>query len=386
VIIRTLLASILAGLVFSAPLLAQSGIHPSTFHDFRVVTVADGFEIPWSIAFLPDGDMLVTERPGRLRIVRDGELLPDPVPGVPEVVAQGQGGLFDVVPHPEFASNRLLYLSFAKPVEGVEESTTTLVRARFLDDRLVELEELFEADTRGRGHYGGRIAFGPDGHLFLTVGERQASTNADLETHPAQDRSNHHGVVIRLRDDGTVPEDNPFVGQPNIRPEIWSYGHRNPQGLAFHPGTGDLWATEHGPQGGDEVNLIEPGLNYGWPVIGYGVNYRSGSAIHGGTQQEGMEEPVHVWVPSIAASGLMIYDGNRFPEWRGSMFAGGLGGEQLARLTLDGQEITVEETLLYGLGRIRDVREGPDGYIYIAIEDRNGGTTSVVRLEPVEES
>jgi glucose/arabinose dehydrogenase len=194
--------------------------------------------------------------------------------------------------------------------------------------------------------------------------------------------SNHHGTVVRLHDDGRVPADNPFVGQAGRRPEIWSYGHRNPQALAIHPETGDVWSTEHGPQGGDELNRIRPGLNYGWPVVGYGVNYGSGLAIHEGTLREGMEPPVHFWVPSIATSGLLIYSGDRFPQWRGNLFAGGLAGEQLVRLTMDGQRVKSEETLVQGIGRIRDVRQGPDGYIYLAIDNREGGLTPVVRLEP----
>ncbi|HUG40741.1 MAG TPA: PQQ-dependent sugar dehydrogenase [Longimicrobiales bacterium] len=362
----------------------DAAVQRSADHAFRVVTVAEGLEHPWSIAFLPGGDMLVTERPGRLRIVRNGRLLPTPVAGVPEVFARGQGGLLDVVPHPDFATNRLLYLSYSKPLGG-DESTTAVVRGRFEDDRLTGVEEIFAADTRGRGHYGSRLAFDGRGHLFITVGDRQASPSGDLEAHPAQDLSNHHGVTIRLHDDGRVPRDNPLVGREGARPEIWSYGHRNAQGLAIHPGTGDLWLNEHGPQGGDELNLILPGRNYGWPVIGHGVNYRSGSAIHEGSRREGMEQPVHFWVPSIATSGLLFYTGDRFPAWRGNAFVGGLAGEQLARLSLDGRRVTDEETLLRGLlGRIRDVRQGPDGFIYLAIDHRGGDLTRVVRLEPVD--
>ena len=326
--------------------------------------------------------MLVTERTGRLRIVRQGTLLADPAPGVPEVFAQGQGGLLDVVPHPNFASNRLLYLSFSKPNADGSQSTTAVVRGRFENDHLTGIEELFDAVSEGRGHYGSRLAFDRDGFLFITVGERQAPSRGDLEAHPAQDLTNHRGTTIRPHDDGRVPADNPFAHRADALPEIWSYGHRNPQGLAIHPETGDVWLTEHGPQGGDELNLVLPGLNYGWPVVGYGVNYRSGSAIHEGTHREGMKPPVHFWVPSIATSGLLIYTGNRFPEWRGNMFVGGMAGEQLARLTMDGQQVEIEETLVHGMGRIRDVRQGPVGYIYLAIDDRQGAPTPIVRLEP----
>jgi glucose/arabinose dehydrogenase len=347
-----------------------------------VVTVAEELVNPWAMAFVPGGDMLVTERPGRLRIIRDGKLLPDPVPGVPAVFARGQGGLLDLVLHPDFAANRLVYLSFSKPVDGGSESTTAVVRGRFEGDRLLDVEEIFEAVSRGNGHYGSRLAFDRDGFLFITVGDRQAPPRGDLEAHPAQDLSNHHGTTIRLHDDGRVPADNPFVGRAGARPEIWSYGHRNAQGLAFHPETGDLWLNEHGPQGGDELNLVLPGRNYGWPVIGYGVNYGGGSPIHESTHKEDMEQPVHYWVPSIATCGLLVYTGDRFPEWKGNVFVGGLAGQQLARLTMDGTRVVSEETLLAGRGRIRDVREGLDGFIYVSIEDRGGAPTPIIRLEP----
>ena len=368
-------------LVFAAPSLAQETVHRSAFYDYQAVTVTDGLVNPWSMAFLPGGDMLITERPGRLRIVRDGALLPDPVPGTPEVFAQGQGGLLDVVLHPDFASNHLIYLSYSKPMG--EGSTTAVVRGRFENDALSEVEEVFEADSQGRGHYGSRLAFDAEGYLFITVGDRQVPSTGDLEAHPAQDITNNHGTINRIHDDGRIPEDNPFVGQEGANPAIWSYGHRNPQGLFVHPETGAVWSTEHGPQGGDEFNLILAGNNYGWPVVGYGVNYGSGLAIHEGTRRDGMESPKHFWVPSIATSGLMYYTGDKFPDWQGSVFVGGLAGEQIARLTMDGERITGEETLFQGMGRIRDIRQGLDGYIYVAIEDSRGAPTSVVRFEPI---
>lgn len=367
----------------AATVSCQSQNYRSSLHDFSVVTVAGGLEHPWSMAFLPNGDMLVTERPGRLRIIRNGVLLDEPVAGVPEVHAEGQGGLLDVVPHPDFSSNRLLYLSYSKPLDDGDESTTAVARGRFENDRLSDVEEIFVADSRGRGHYGSRLAFDGNGYLFITVGDRQAPPKDDLEAHPAQDISNHHGTTNRIHDDGRIPDDNPFVNESGARSEIWSFGHRNQQGLAIHPESGDIWAIEHGPQGGDELNLIQPGLNYGWPVIGYGVNYGSGSAIHEGTHRDGMEQPVHFWVPSIATSGLLIYTGDIFPEWKGNIFVGGLTGTQIARLTMDGQKIVSEETLVNGLGRIRDIRQGPDGYIYIAI-DTDSAPQSIVRLEPTE--
>ncbi len=374
--------ALLAGalLLTTSPALAQD-VHRTAYHDYRVVTVAEGLVNPWSIAFLPGGDMLVTERPGRLRIVRDGTLLADPVQGLPEVFARGQGGLLDVVPHPDFASNRLLYLSYSKPLGG-DESTTAVIRGRFEGDRLTGVEEIFEAQTRGRGHYGSRIVFDGNGHIFVSVGERQVPARGDLEAHPAQDLSNHHGVIVRLNEDGSVPDDNPFVGQVGALPETWSYGHRNPQGLVMDPSTGDLWATEHGPQGGDELNLIQRGLNYGWPVVGFGVNYGSGARIHDATMREGMENPRHVWVPSIGTSGLTIYGGDAFPDWQGDLFAGGLSGEVLYRLEMDGQEVVMRENILHGVGRIRDVRQGPDGYLYVAVDHRGGNPTAILRLAP----
>jgi glucose/arabinose dehydrogenase len=380
---NALSAAVWASLV-AAPVLGQGATHRTVHHDFRVVTVADSLINPWSIAFLPGGDMLVTERPGRLRIVRKGKLLPAPVAGVPEVFARGQGGLLEVLPHPSFTSNRLIYLSYAKPLGDSTAATTAVIRGRLDNDRLTNVEQIFEAQTRGApGHFGSRLAFDREGYLFITVGDRVVPPAGDLEAHPAQDLSNHHGTINRIHDDGRVPADNPFVAREGARPEIWSYGHRNPQALAIHPQTGDVWATEHGPQGGDELNLIRKGLNYGWPVIGFGVNYRTGAAIHSGTVRAGMEQPSHVWVPSIGVSGMQIYTGDKFPEWKGSILVGGLVGEQLVRLTADGQRVELAEILLRRSGRIRDVRQGPDGFIYLAIEDRQGKPTPVVRLEPV---
>jgi glucose/arabinose dehydrogenase len=354
----------------------------SAYHDYRVVPVVDGLVRPWSLAFLPGGDMLVTEKPGRLRIVRDGRLLDEPVAGLPPIHAEGQGGLLDVVPHPDFADNSWLYLSYSKPLAD-GESTTAVIRGRLDGGRLVDIEELFEAQSRGRGHYGSRLAFDGEGHLFITVGDRQATPAGDLEAHPAQDLSNHHGVVIRLNEDGSVPSDNPFVDRDGALPEIWSYGHRNAQGLFVDRESGNVWITEHGPQGGDELNLIAPGVNYGWPVIGYGVNYRTGSAIHDATHRDGMEQPKKIWVPSTGVSGLAMYQGDAFPNWRGHLLAGGLSGQRVDLLELDGTEVVREEILVRGIGRVRDVRIGPDGFVYLALDDRDGAETAIVRLEPV---
>ncbi|MBP7777654.1 MAG: PQQ-dependent sugar dehydrogenase [Acidobacteria bacterium] len=375
-----------AGLTLSATAQPAPGgaIMRSALHDFKIVPVVEGLVQPWSIAFLPGGDLLITERPGRLRIVRKGTLLPTPVAGVPEVAYENQGGLLEVALHPNFAANRFVYLTYAKRRPDGTGNTTALVRATFEKDALTGVTQLFESVSTGRGHFGGKIAFDGKGHLFLTLGDRQVPPAGDLEAHPAQDLSNHHGTVVRLNDDGTVPANNPFVGKAGVKPEIWSYGHRNVQGIAIDPATGNVWTNEHGPQGGDELNLDRAGKNYGWPVIGFGVNYTTGTAIHSGTHREGMEQPLHVWVPSIGISGATFYTGDRFPQWKGQLFIGGLAGEQIGRVTVAGEKVLSRETLLPGVGRIRDIRQGPDGYLYLVTEDRDGKPTPVVRLEPVE--
>jgi glucose/arabinose dehydrogenase len=385
----------LVGIVLAATLstgVLSQDVYQSAHHDYRVVPVAEDLVQPWSMAWLPNGDMLITEKPGRLRMVRDGQLLPEAIPGTPEVLYKGQGGLFEVVPHPDFNENQWVYLTFAKPdANDVDDgSTTAIARGRLQDGRLTNVVELFAAQAAGFGHYGGKLVFDNEGHMFLTLGDRQDFSFGDREAlmaHSAQDRTNHKGVIVRLNDDGTVPDDNPFVGVDGVLPEIWSYGHRSPQGLAIHPITGDLWESEHGPQGGDEINLIEPGNNYGWPVVGRGVNYGAfGRPIHVGISEEGMTSPTNFWVPSIATSGLMIYSGDKFPMWVGDIFSGALAGEQLARVHLDDEyrSVVLEETLAYDMGRIRDVRQGPDGYIYLAISDRQAGPTPIVRLEPAD--
>jgi len=380
--LRLAAAAVLPVVLGAQVVSAQAPVYKSSAHDYRIVTVATGFVNPWSVAFLPGGDLLVTERAGRLRIVRGGKLLPTPVAGVPAVVAAGQGGLLDVALHPAFAQNKIIYLTYSKQITG--GSTTALYRARFENDALVDGKDIFVAETKGRpGHFGSRITFDKAGHVYISVGDRQIGPEGDLTAHPAQQLSNHHGKIIRLMDDGRVPADNPFVNKAGAKPEIWSYGHRNPQGLTIHPVTGDLWEIEHGPQGGDELNLIEAGKNYGWPVVGFGVNYGPGKAIHASTMLPGMENAKNVWVPSIATSGLLVYTGTKFPEWKGSVFVGGLAGQRLVRLTLDGQKAEVVDNLVKNQGRVRDVRQGPDGFIYLALDDQQGKPTSVVRLEPV---
>jgi len=372
----------------------------TAFHDFSIDTVTGGLVHPFSMAFTPEGDLLVTERPGRLRIVRNDVLVEEPVEGLPDILAIGQGampqdgreqaGMRDLILHPDFATNRLLYLSYTKA--GADSlGNIAVVRGRFENDRLYEVEELFHADAFGNGsdrssQWGGRLAFDGNGYLFITIGDRQWPSEGDLSAHPSQNLSSHNGTTVRLHEDGRVPEDNPFVGQEGIHPEIWTYGHRNAQGLAVHPETGDVWLNEHGPQGGDELNLVRPGLNYGWPVVGFGVNYRTGIAIHGATHQDGMEPPVHIWVPSIGVTGMLFYTGDAFPDWRGDMIVASLRGEQLVRLTLDGQQVAREEILIHGIGRIRDVRQGPEGIIYLAMDGDargfDGDPTPIVRLIP----
>jgi glucose/arabinose dehydrogenase len=341
---------------------------------FELMTVATGLEHPWGMAFLPDESILITERPGRLRILRDGVLDPEPIEGVPEVYASGQGGLLDVTLDPDFASNRIIYFSYA--AEGDGGNSTRVARATLGAGRLEDLEVIFMAEplVNSTYHFGSRLVFDREGHLLITVGERRDGERA-------QDLADHNGSVIRLHPDGSVPADNPFVGDAGARPEIFSYGHRNAQGLALHPTTGVPWLHEHGARGGDEVNIVRPGVNYGWPVITYGIDY-SGAPIGEGTHKEGMAQPVHYWVPSIAPSGMAFYQGDAFPEWRGDLFVGALRSELLARLELDGEQVVAEERLLEGeIGRIRDVRVGPDGYLYLLTDEPDGG---LYRLEPAE--
>jgi glucose/arabinose dehydrogenase len=373
----------------------------TALHDFRLETFLPSLVHPHSMAFTPDGDMLVTERPGRLRLVRQERLVAAPVAGLPDVLYLGNGataqdgieqaGLRDVVLHPQFAANRLVYLSYVKPAANGFGNLAVL-RGRFENDRLTDVRDIFVANAPGNGTnrssmWGGRLAFDKAGYLFVTLGDRQWPAVADLARHPAQDLLTHNGKTVRLHDDGRVPKDNPFVGTPHALPEIWSLGHRNAQGMAFDPVTGDLWQNEHGPQGGDELNLIQPKSNYGWPVIGYGVNYTTGKAIHEGTMKEGMTPPAYVWVPSIGVSGMIFYTGDRFSGWKGDMLVGGMRGERLMRLRLKDRKVVGEEVLLQDLGRMRDVQQGPDGSIYVAIDavvrGKDGDPTPIYRLVPV---
>ena len=350
------------------------GTYATDKQRFHLVKVTEGLEHPWGLAFLPDGRMLVTERPGRLRIVADGWLVPEPVAGVPEVWNDGQGGLLDVALHPGFAENGLVYLSYSSPDDD-DDAATAVARGRLVGDRLEDVEEIYVAlprDDNGR-HFGSRLVFA-DGYLFVSAGDRGDSDRAQELDDPA-------GSIVRLHDDGRVPEDNPFIGTAGARPELYSVGHRNPQGMTLEAATGRIYAIEHGPKGGDELNLIEPGVNYGWPVITHGKSYM-GLKIGEGTRKEGMAQPVHYWVPSISPSGLMIYDADRFPAWQGSFFAGALSGELVVRLEVAGGKVVVEERMLEDLEeRFRDVRQGPDGLIYLLTDHPEG---MLLRLEPAD--
>lgn len=343
-------------------------------YPLQLSVVAGGLVHPWGMAFLPDGRVLISERPGRLRMLgRDGRLSA-PLAGLPAVAAAGQGGLLDVALDPQFASNQRIYLSFAEPRGGGRNGSSVL-RARLGEGRLSEVQIIFRQQpaVASSNHFGSRLAFGRDGSLFITTGERYA------EREQAQSLDNHLGKVIRIWPDGRVPADNPFVRRAGARPEIWSYGHRNPQGAAIHPQTGQLWTHEHGAKGGDELNLTLAGRNYGWPVITWGVDY-SGAPIGEGSAKAGMEQPLHYWVPSIAPSGMAFYQGQPFARWQGSLLLGALRGQMLVRLSLDGTRVAGEERLLEGLGlRIRDVRVGPDGLIYLLTDEDEG---ALLRLAP----
>ena len=368
-------------LVFAAPAAAQTEptIVKSEKLNVRVEVIASGLQNPWGLAFLPDGRALVTERPGRLRIIGKDNKLSDPVGGVPEVAAVGQGGLLDVALSPDFAKDNLVFLSFAEP-RGAAGSSTSVARGKLVEkDGKATLEDVKviyrqEPARLGGFHFGSRLVFARDGNLFVTTGERNLKTLS-------QDLSNHLGKIIRITPDGGAPKDNPFVNNKDAKPEIWSWGHRNVQGAALHPQTGKLWLTEHGPRGGDEINIPEAGKNYGWPVIGYGIDY-SGAKMHESTHKEGMEQPIHYWTPSIAPSGAMFYTGDLFPEWKGNLFTGSLVFTSVHRIELNGEKVVKEERLLESAGdRIRDVRQAADGSIWLLTDARNG---KVLRLTPAK--
>jgi glucose/arabinose dehydrogenase len=335
-----------------------------------VAEVAGGLDHPWSLAFLPDGRMLVTERSGNLRLVSKEGQLSRPLGGMPKVAASGQGGLLDVALAPDFASSRMLYLSYSEP--GDDGSTTAVARGRLGDAGIENVQVIFRELPRvdGTKHYGSRLVFANDGKLFITLGER-------FQFDPAQDLSSHLGKVIRINPDGSVPGDNPFVNRQGAKPEIWSFGHRNVQGAALHPQTGKLWISEHGPRGGDEINIAEAGKNYGWPLVSWGRHY-SGEPIASPSTRPDLAPSIYQWTPVIAASGMTFYTGALFPAWRGNLLVSGLVSRGIVRLTLDGDRVTGEERLPMG-ERIRDVRQGPDGAIYALTDDSDG---QILRLTP----
>jgi glucose/arabinose dehydrogenase len=347
----------------------------SSAGQLEVQTITSGLVNPWSLGFLPDGRMLVTERPGRIRIVTaEGQLSP-PLKGVPEVFASGQGGLLDIAVDKSYAQNKTIYFCFAERTSG--GGRTAVARARLNDGngRLDDTKIIFrqEGPLSSGNHYGCRIVQAADGNLFVTLGEHFSYRDE------AQNLGNHLGKIIRITPDGSAPPDNPFVGRADAKPEIWSFGHRNEQGLAINPASGDLWEIEHGPRGGDEVNIIGKGKNYGWPVIGYGVDY-SGAKIHASSTRDGMEQPIKYWVPSIAPSGMTFYTAKLFPKWTGSLFSGALAGKMLVRLSLAGNAVTGEERLLQNLNeRIRDVRQGPDGALWLLTDSSAG---RILRVSP----
>jgi glucose/arabinose dehydrogenase len=366
----------------STPLPQFPQVYETADLTIRVVQLAGGLANPWSMAWLPNGDLLVTERAGRLRVVRDGVLDPTPIAGVPEVRITTLGGLLEVLPHPNFAANGFVYLSYAKGGEG-NLATTALARGRLDGNVLKDVRDIFVAENWSVSptNIGGRMVFGRDGMLYLTVGERQ-------EQDRAQDPGQHGGKVLRLRDDGTAPPDNPFVGKAGYLPEIYSIGHRSPQGLAVHPVTGALWENEHGPLGGDEINIVLAGRNYGWPLVTYGRDY-DGTAVSDLTTRPDLESPFMYWVPSIAISGLNFYTGDRLAAWKGNAFVGSMmagrtkwtGHVQRLTFSDDGRSIQREPILTQLRQRIRDVRQGPDGLLYV-LTDQNPGV--LLRIEPAE--
>jgi glucose/arabinose dehydrogenase len=351
---------------------------PASVHGaVRVETVARGLEHPWALAFLPDERMLVTERPGRVRLVTAEGRLSEPLAGVPRVLARGQGGLLDVALDPRFAENRLVYLAYAEPGEG-STAGTAVARGRLGEGRLEDVRVIYQQppQVEGANHFGAHLVFARDGTLFVTQGERFDYRDQ------AQDLSSGLGKIIRINPDGSVPRDNPFVGRAGVRPEIWSYGHRNVQSAALHPHTGQLWTVEHGARGGDELNQPQAGKNYGWPVISYGVHY-SGAKIGEGTAKPGMEQPIYYWDPVIAPSGMTFYTGEAFPDWQGSLLIGSLTPGLLVRLTLADGRVTGEARYLGDLGeRIRDVRQGPDGRLYLLTDSRDGRILRVLPAAP----
>ena len=368
---RSLLLPILLFSISPASAAAETVVETSSTR-FTTKTIVDGLVHPWGIAFLPDGNILVTERPGRLRIIEKGTLQPNAIEGLPTIAAKGQGGLLDVALHPDYAKNGWIYFSYT--AGSGSKVGTEVGRGRLVGRKIIDWQTLFRLQPKsstGR-HFGSRLVFDRDNFLYITLGDRG-------ERFRAQDLNDHAGSVIRLHDDGSIPVDNPFINQAGKQAQIYSYGHRNIQGAALHPETGKLWIHEHGPQGGDELNVIAAGKNYGWPVITYGKEYGSGDDIGEGSHKTGMQQPLHYWVPSIAPSGMAFYTGDKFPDWQGDLFIGSLKFKLLVRLQLQGTKVVAEERLLEDvLGRIRDVRSAPDGYLYLLTDAKNG---KLIRLQ-----
>ncbi|AOS43849.1 Soluble aldose sugar dehydrogenase YliI precursor [Lacunisphaera limnophila] len=355
-----------------------TGTITTTEHPYRIETVATGLSTPWSIAFLPGDRVLVTEKTGRLRVIEGGRLLPQAIKGTPAVRDDGQGGLLEVAVHPDYATNGWIYLAYSDPAKnaaGKEVSLTMLVRGRIKAGAWVDEEKIWQAPIEfyhpgGGVHYGCRIAFDGQGYLYFSHGERGRGPEAQEIRRP-------NGKIHRIHDDGRIPADNPFVNTPGAFPTIWTYGNRNPQGLDFDPRTGILWETEHGPRGGDELNIVRRGANYGWNTITFGMNY-DGSPITAETAREGMEQPVTYWVPSIAVCGIDFYEGTLFPKWTGNLFVSSLAQQELRRLVIDGDKVVSQEVILKGIGRLRDVQCAPDGSIYVAVNDPG----AIIRLVP----
>ena len=371
---RACRAALLLSLALPLCTHAATDVFKSQKQAFRVETVTEGLEHPWGLAFLPDGSALVTERGGVLRLVRNGRLEEQAIQGLPQIEEIGQGGLLGIALHPGFGDNRLVYLSYA--AEGEDGYSTEVIRGRLDGMALRDVQTIFRALPKSGGgqHFGSRLVFARDGMLFVSLGERG-------EQDQAQDLNDHRGKLIRITDDGGIPGDNPFVGRKGARSDIYTLGNRNMQGMAMHPQTGAIWTHEHGPQGGDEINLMRPGVNYGWPVITYGVNYGIGTKIGEGTHKDGMAQPIWKWVPSIAPSGMTFYTGDAYPAWKGNLFAGSLKFGLLVRLELDGEKVLSEERLLdNAYGRIRDVVQGPDDLLYLLTDERRG---RMLRLVPL---
>lgn len=364
--------------IFSVPRVsAQDAPIKTERHTVKVETVASGLTSPWGVAFLPDGLTLITEKAGNLRVLRDGQLLPKPVAGLPAILMHGQGGLLDVVAHPDYSKNRLIYWSYSAGASG--EVGTEVARGRLAcqgqNCSVSEVQVIFRQQPKAsaRQHFGSRLVWDRSGHLFVTLGDRGQQDNA-------QNLGNHMGVVVRVTETGGVPADNPFVKREGALPEIFTYGNRNVQGAALHPVTGELWAHEHGPQGGDELNILRAGSNYGWPVITHGRTYGLGLTIGEGTERDDIPKALKIWLPqSIGPSGLTFYTGSLFANWRDNLFMGALRSQELIRLTLNGNTVTGEERIA-GFGRVRDVRQGPDGALYV-LSESNG---RLYRLTPAD--